>query len=325
MNKSLLTKGVITALVLIGGWASPSILVSSQEEVTPDEVLVPVVTTEHEPVRLEVTTKEVILEHGETLDPQELVVAGRYDTLSLPVVETTELGDQVLTFKATKGLDEVTLTKSISVVDTQAPYFTDSARTIKVEYEEEFDVEVIAGFFEITDDVDGKLEVQIDGTYDDTEPGDYDLTAYAVDSSGNRVEHSFVVNVGEKPKPKVTSYETVTASGNASYSSSNSYAAGWCTWWVAQRRIEIGRPLPNTLGNAATWLGRAPMYGLSVVYGAPVAGAVVYPSYNHVAFVERVNADGSIVISEMGWNYAAWNRNTRTLSASAAASYGYIY
>lgn len=324
MNKSLLTKGVITALVLIGGWASPSILVSSQEEVIPEEVLVPMATIANEPVRLEVTSEEIILEYGESLDPQNLVVAGRYDSLSLPVVETEQLGEQVLTFKANKGLDEVTLTKTISVVDTEKPVFTEKARTIKVDYEEEFDVEVIAGFFSVEDSVDGELAVEIDGTYDDTKPGDYDFVAYAQDSSGNRVEHHFVVNVAKKPEP-VRTYESYKASSGTKYSSSNTYAAGWCTWWVAQRRIEIGRPLPSGLGNANTWLGRASAYGLPVVYGQPAVGAVVYPSYNHVAFVERVNADGSIVISEMGWNYTAWNRNTRTLSASAAASYGYIY
>ena len=42
--------------------------------------------------------------------------------------------------------------------------------------------------------------------------------------------------------------------------------------------------------------------------------------YGHVAYVERVNKDGSIFISEMNW-IAPYIVSTRTISASEVDSY----
>lgn len=320
MHKSIITKGVISLLVLVGGWASPSILVSSQETDTLIEE-VPTVAVVERPVSLELTSRDIVIEHGEELNPQELVVAGYYDTLSLPVFDTSSVGQQTIAFKATRDNDQVTVHKTISVIDTTKPVFDEAPRTIKVDYEEDAPVEEIVSFFKASDNVDGELEVMIEGTYDSTEPGEHPILAYAVDSSGNRVDHKFVIKVAEKPVP-VHTYETYKATG--SYGTANTYAPGWCTWHVANRRIEIGRPLPNTLGNAYTWVGRAQAYGMATG-NTPAVGAVVYPSYNHVAFVEQVSADGSIFITEMGWGYAAWGYNSRWIPASTASSLTYIY
>ncbi len=35
--------------------------------------------------------------------------------------------------------------------------------------------------------------------------------------------------------------------------------------------------------------------------------------YGHVAYVERVNGDGSILISEMNYTYGPYNMNYRTI------------
>ena len=46
--------------------------------------------------------------------------------------------------------------------------------------------------------------------------------------------------------------------------------------------------------------------------------------YGHVAVVERVNADGSVDISEM--NYQGWGRaSSRTIPANQVGSYNYIH
>ena len=46
--------------------------------------------------------------------------------------------------------------------------------------------------------------------------------------------------------------------------------------------------------------------------------------YGHVAYVERVNKDGSIFISEMNW-IAPYIVSTRTISASEVDSYTFIH
>lgn len=92
--------------------------------------------------------------------------------------------------------------------------------------------------------------------------------------------------------------------GSTAIYSSNGYDYGWCTWWAAKRRGDIGNPIPSNLGNANSWRYLAERAGLSV-NGSPSAGAVAYykqiGGLGHVGFVEQVNDDGSIWISDMNY------------------------
>lgn len=105
-----------------------------------------------------------------------------------------------------------------------------------------------------------------------------------------------------------------------SFDAGNTYDFGYCTWYVKNRR---GPSVPNTLGNANTWYSRAAAAGMAVG-SAPRAGAVgttTRGAEGHVVYVESVNADGSINISEM--NAPIWGQATyRTASAS---EFVYIY
>lgn len=107
----------------------------------------------------------------------------------------------------------------------------------------------------------------------------------------------------------------------------NGYDYGYCTWWVAVRRSQIGRPIPSNLGNASTWKVLAQRAGFGVG-NTPAAGAVIwYPPqnyYGHVGFVESVDPDGTAHISEM--NVIGWNRvSYKTLSPQQTGAYSYIY
>ncbi len=102
-------------------------------------------------------------------------------------------------------------------------------------------------------------------------------------------------------------------------SSGNTYTPGYCTWYVKNRRPD----LPNNLGNANTWYARASAQGLATG-AAPRAGAVAATTqgaYGHVAYVESVNNDGTVTVSEMNWN-GLYVTSTRTVPAS---SFVYIY
>jgi surface antigen len=117
----------------------------------------------------------------------------------------------------------------------------------------------------------------------------------------------------------------------ASATAGNKYAFGNCTWYVYERRMQLGRPVGSFWGNAATWA----MYAQSAGYDVgktPRVGAVAqwnaysdsYTGYaGHVAIVESVNSDGSVTVSEM--NYAGnFNRVTsRTLNAGSVSNYIY--
>lgn len=107
----------------------------------------------------------------------------------------------------------------------------------------------------------------------------------------------------------------------------NGYDYGWCTWHAANRRIGIGKPVPNNLGNAISWLSLARKAGLATG-NVPQAGAVVYHKniggLGHVAFVEKMNEDGSALVSDM--NYPYWGRVTyRTVTPAEFGNYAFIY
>jgi surface antigen len=106
------------------------------------------------------------------------------------------------------------------------------------------------------------------------------------------------------------------------------YAWGNCTWWAAMRRSQIGEPIPNSWGNAATWAYYAEQDGYLVDH-MPSPGAIMQISnvdhgLGHVAFVESVDPDGTWHISEMnvlGLDLVDY----KTMSPSSAASYNFIH
>ena len=121
------------------------------------------------------------------------------------------------------------------------------------------------------------------------------------------------------PQPAIIQAERGLAAVPRGSTSGNTYSAGYCTWYVKNRRPD----LPNSLGNANTWQSRAAAQGLPTG-STPRAGAVgttTAGDLGHVVYVESVNGDGTITISEMNYR-GLYNMNTRTVSAN---SFLYIY
>lgn len=116
--------------------------------------------------------------------------------------------------------------------------------------------------------------------------------------------------------------------GRLGFAAGNPYDDGYCTAYAYDRRVELGLPVGTNWGNATSWAYFARAAGLRVDR-APSAGAILQSSgtwggYGHVAVVERVNADGSIEVSEM--NYAGWGvRSNRTVPAGQVGAYNYIH
>lgn len=86
------------------------------------------------------------------------------------------------------------------------------------------------------------------------------------------------------------------------------YAWSQCTWWAYLRRHQLYLPVGSYLGNGQDWGWKArqlgylvnniPHYGAAISIKAGMLGSS--PLYGHVAIVERVNGDGTILISESG-------------------------
>ncbi|HET8884687.1 MAG TPA: LysM peptidoglycan-binding domain-containing protein [Candidatus Saccharimonadales bacterium] len=109
----------------------------------------------------------------------------------------------------------------------------------------------------------------------------------------------------------------------------NTNAWGNCTWYAWERRLEMGRPLPSgALGHAAQWNTSLGAMGY-LVNRTPSVGAIFQNGggFGHVGIVEALNADGSIVVSEMN-NYSGGGYNginDRIIPANQVSSFNYIH
>lgn len=87
---------------------------------------------------------------------------------------------------------------------------------------------------------------------------------------------------------------------------SESYPQGQCTWYVYHRMQQFGLSISDQLGDAHHWNDRAESLGYEVSHTPQLHSAAVFEAgqlgadsqYGHVAFVEKVNKDGSIIVSE---------------------------
>lgn len=84
----------------------------------------------------------------------------------------------------------------------------------------------------------------------------------------------------------------------------NGYDYGYCTWYVATQ-ISV----PANWGNAATWAIYAARSGWGVS-GAPSVGAIAQKGggYGHVAIVDAVSPDGSMIMYKDMNGVAGWGR-----------------
>lgn len=112
-----------------------------------------------------------------------------------------------------------------------------------------------------------------------------------------------------------STYTPTTTGRIASSSAGNSYAWGNCTWYVYNRKPNIG----SFWGNANQWTGSAQASGFATG-STPVAGAIGVAG-NHVVYVESVSG-GMVSISEMNYAGGVGVAHYRTVSAG---EFYYIY
>ena len=144
-------------------------------------------------------------------------------------------------------------------------------------------------------------------------------------STGSRI----VLPGGELPENERPGYvasrsRSTTTNASRSWltaSVGNRYAAGNCTWYAYERRMQLGRPIGSFWGNANTWVASARAAGF-VVNKTPAPGAIFQTTagyYGHVGIVERVE-NGVVYVSDM--NHAGYGVIThRTLNGAS----GYLY
>ncbi len=96
--------------------------------------------------------------------------------------------------------------------------------------------------------------------------------------------------------------------------SSNGYISGYCTWYAKNRRPD----LPNSLGNANTWVSRAQAQGIPTG-STPRVGAIGQQGM-HVVYVEAVSGE-TVTVSEMNFR----GRGVISSRTVPASYFRYIY
>lgn len=99
---------------------------------------------------------------------------------------------------------------------------------------------------------------------------------------------------------------------------------GQCVNWASYMRPDLGA---LRLGNARDWARGAAAHGYSV-NRTPSAGAIFQTSsgwYGHVGYVESVNGDGSITVTEMNYGYVPYRVIRATIPAGSVGNFNYIH
>ncbi|MFD0705468.1 CHAP domain-containing protein [Alloscardovia venturai] len=110
----------------------------------------------------------------------------------------------------------------------------------------------------------------------------------------------------------------------------NAYPFSQCTWWAYTRRHQLGLPVGSYFGNGGQWANSARKLGYTVDHTPEVGAIMVFapgqagsdPTYGHVAIVEKINSDGSIVTSECG---AVMQGKTYSKTYTNTADFQYIH
>jgi Surface antigen len=117
------------------------------------------------------------------------------------------------------------------------------------------------------------------------------------------------------------------------YNTSGSYPFGQCTWYVYNRMAQLGKRVDDFMGNGGDWgsrgasmgykISRTPKEGTAASMPRGLLGSD--PTYGHVAFVEYVNPDGSILISECNvLNPGSGTVSYRVVDSNSAKQITYV-
>lgn len=123
-------------------------------------------------------------------------------------IDTSKLGEQTITIKYKKNQKKLETSIKINIIDTKAPVI-ECQSELEVKVGEEIDLLKMAN---VTDNSGEKINLTVEGDYDSSKEGEYNLTYVAIDASGNKTTEKFLLKVISEKEEK-TSYPKLVPTG----------------------------------------------------------------------------------------------------------------
>lgn len=146
--------------------------------------------------KIELTLSKENIEVYEKLELKDLINE-EINLLNNQEINTEYIGKQNLEIEYKNKIFKYKENITINIVDTEAPVLLVGNKWI----EEQSNIDLVNSFL-CADNYDAKPNCTIEGDYDLNTPGEYNLKYIATDSSNNKTEKDFTLNVYKKPEPE---------------------------------------------------------------------------------------------------------------------------
>ncbi len=268
-----------------------------------------------------------VVNHADSASVQDELVQSGSQSVAKPQILTTDLKSKndIKTYVVAEGDTVDSLSQKFGVSASSIKW-SNSLSSNELEVGKELTIPPVDGVIYTVKD--GDTAAALARAYSSDESRIIAFNDAEID--GLVVGEQILIPDGQKPTPvaaRVVGAATGFRFGSSPVYGYNGYDYGYCTWYAANRRAAVGKPIPANLGNASTWKIRSQYAGIATG-SAPQAHAVIWTPprdyYGHVGFVEEVYPDGSVLVSEM--NTRGWGvMSTKVLTPAQAAGYQYIY
>ena len=147
--------------------------------------------------KIEITLKKDNIEVFENIELKD-IINENINLINNKKIETEKIGEQTLTIEYKNKIFTYKENININIIDTEAPVIL--VNNIWQEQNKEID---LVNSFLCADNYDSKPECKVEGNYDITTPGIYNLNYIAIDSSNNKTEKQFKLTIYETQKEEI--------------------------------------------------------------------------------------------------------------------------
>ena len=148
--------------------------------------------------KIKLTLSKENIEVFESIELKDLINEN-INLLNNQKINTDIVGKQNIEVKYKNKIFKYKEQIEINIVDTESPVILVGNKWI----EEQSNIDLVNSFL-CADNYDARPNCTIEGNYDLNIPGEYNLKYVATDSSNNKTEKEFILNVYKKPEPEET-------------------------------------------------------------------------------------------------------------------------